>query len=778
MKKKLTAVVILVMLLSLAFGNDSYYKLKPSYMTVNGVSNTGLVVGNEEYAGPFMFWNPETDEVTNIGGLAAGDGVGGMARFSADGNYLSGSAMTELPVDTAWQKEELSQYNYIFTSITFPWDGDIGFAAGQSSTYQGNGIVLTTYNGGENWFPVWEDTQNRGIESMCFLDEYTGYVCGWNGYFAQTTDGGSTWNTIDPTGGQSVYYWSSVHFKDENNGVIGGILDDGIAVYYTSNGGHSWSLATGLSGAPAAIGYAGGDTYYLTTGTGKIQKSTNNGQSWTEVYSLPMGVFLGMDFLNPDTGYVVGEGSIYHTTDGGATWQAQSVGPDPIWQDVYYLDEQNIVLCGSPDMIYESTDGGTTWQWANEATFNGDPGLYSIARSGTKLLISGSGGTFYHRSTVDSEIVSEMARYNVQTGEWTTLGNLGYCLDGNYSSGWSISADGGTVGGNAWKGGWYAHAVAWNADEGFMDLGTLYPDDNASTRAEAISGDGSIIVGYQDFNGPWKAAVWRKNPAGGYYPNVHLLFDPLGDPNDEENQLAMATAISSNGVWIGGQGDYVTNGQPWIWSEDTGVVLLGTIDDLEGTVTGINHDGSVVVGFFGGLPWIPRVPFIWTQANGIQNLNEYATQTLGVDMAGTTIETPMDLSENGLFVVGMAFDPNFGEWGGEQRAFRLQLGETSTPQDTIVPAASSLSSVYPNPFGSEAKIEYKLNEASQVKLSIYNQRGQLVKQLVSEGKNAGTHTVSWDGRDAKGRKVSSGIYFARLTSDQQISQKKLIYMAQ
>jgi flagellar hook assembly protein FlgD len=65
-----------------------------------------------------------------------------------------------------------------------------------------------------------------------------------------------------------------------------------------------------------------------------------------------------------------------------------------------------------------------------------------------------------------------------------------------------------------------------------------------------------------------------------------------------------------------------------------------------------------------------------------------------------------------------------------------------------------------------------------VKLSIYNQRGQLVKQLVSEGKNAGTHTVSWDGRDAKGRKVSSGIYFARLTSDQQISQKKLIYMAQ
>jgi photosystem II stability/assembly factor-like uncharacterized protein len=767
-----------MMLLSFAFGNDNLYKLKPSYMTVNGVSNTGLVVGNEEYAGPFVFWNPETDEVTNIGGLSAGEGVGGMARFSADGNYLSGSAMTTLPVDMAWQKEELSGYNYIFTSISFPGDGTVGYVAGQSSTYQGNGIVLITYDGGSNWFPVWEDTQNRGIESMHFIDGYTGYVCGWNGYFAQTTDGGYTWTTIDPTGGQDVYLWTSVVFKDENNGVIGGLLNDGIVVYYTSNGGHTWSLATGLSGAPSAIAYAGGDTYYLTTATGRIQKSTNNGQSWTDVYYVPMGIFLGMGFLNPDTGYVMGEGNIYHTTDGGSTWQSQSVGPDVIWQDIYYLDEQNIVICGTPDMIYESTDGGNTWQWANEATSNFEPGLHAIAKSGTKLFICGSGGTFYNRSTVDHEEASEMARYDVQANEWTTLGNLGESLEGNYSSGWTISADGGTVAGNAWKGSFYAHAVAWNAAEGFMDLGSLYPDDHASTRAEAVSGDGSIIVGYQDFNGPWKAAVWRKNPAGGYFPNVYLLFDPEGDPNDEENQLAMATAISSDGVWIGGQGDYVTNGQPWLWSENTGVVLLGTIDDLEGTVTGISHDGSVVVGFFGGPPWIPRVPFIWTRGRGIQNLNDYATQTLGVDMAGTTIETPMDLSDNGLYVVGMAFDPNFGEWGGESRAFRLQLGETSTPQDTVVPAALSLSRVYPNPFGSAANIEYKLEEAAQVKLSIYNQRGQLVRRLVSEGKAAGTHTVSWDGRDAKGRKVTNGIYFARLNSGKESSLKKLIFIAE
>jgi len=88
-----------------------------------------------------------------------------------------------------------------------------------------------------------------------------------------------------------------------------------------------------------------------------------------------------------------------------------------------------------------------------------------------------------------------------------------------------------------------------------------------------------------------------------------------------------------------------------------------------------------------------------------------------------------------------------------------------------------LSRVYPNPFSSDTKIEYKLEEAAQVKLSVYNQRGQLVKQLVSGGKSAGTHTVSWDGRDTQGRKVSNGIYFARLISGKESSQRKLIYIA-
>ncbi len=773
MRSRIFFVAMLAVICSIAFGQS--YKIKPSYMTVNGVSNGGMVSGNEEWAGPYLLWNPDTDQVINIGGVAAGDGVGGVARFSADGMYLSGSAYKQIPVSMDWQKEELSEYDYIFTSIAFPGEGPIGYAAGQSSTYMGHGIVLLTYDGGANWFPVWEDDQNRGIESMSFPDEFTGYICGWSEYFAKTTDGGYSWESLDPSGGGEVYLWTSVVFKDVNNGMIGGIVDDDIVVYYTSDGGLTWNLGAGLNGAPAAIAHAGGDTYYLTTGTGLIQKSINNGQSWTNVYSVPMGVLLGLGFWDENTGYVVGESDIYHTSDGGNSWTVQSVGPDGLWHDVYYLDAQNIVIVGTPDIIYESNDGGNTWHWANENLADFEAALYGIAKSGDRLVVCGSGGTFYNRSTVAYENVTEMARYSVADEQWTSLGSFEVNVDGNFSSGWTISGDGNTVAGNAWKEGYYAHAVAWNPSEGFMDLGSLYPSESASTRAEAVSHDGSIIVGYQDFNGPWKSAVWKKNPAGGYFPNEYLLFDPAGSPYDEDNQLAMAMAISANGQWIGGQGDWVTDGEPWIWNESTGCTLLGSIDGQYGTVTGLNNDGSIAVGYFGGGPWAPRVPFIWIRDIGMQNMNDYAVQTLGLDLAGTQMNTPIDISDNGQYIVGLGFAPDQGPWG-EEIAFRLQLGSTSTAQDLLPNANLSLGKLYPNPFSAETQIEYKLHEAQTVRLAIYNQRGQLVTNLVSSLKNAGTHTVSWDGRDLKGKKVSKGIYFVRLVSNNQVSQKKMVYL--
>ncbi len=253
----------------------------------------------------------------------------------------------------------------------------------------------------------------------------------------------------------------------------------------------------------------------------------------------------------------------------------------------------------------------------------------------------------------------EMSRYNRTTNTWAPLGSHGWSLDGTWSGGYSISGDGNTVVGNAWAdttGGYgYMTGMVWNETEGAIDLGTLFFD--RSTRANDVNGDGSVVVGWQDYNGPWKSAVWRKNPAGGYFPNEYILLDPLGDSLDEFNQMGECTAVSLDGNWIGGAGDYANNGNPWIWSEATGVVDLGTLyPGGSGYVAALNENGTMAVGRIQVGPWDPELAFIWTPSGGIQDLNDYAQNTLGLDLGSHVIYSANCMSENGDYIAGYGVD--------------------------------------------------------------------------------------------------------------------------
>ncbi|MCK4695779.1 MAG: T9SS type A sorting domain-containing protein, partial [Candidatus Cloacimonetes bacterium] len=67
----------------------------------------------------------------------------------------------------------------------------------------------------------------------------------------------------------------------------------------------------------------------------------------------------------------------------------------------------------------------------------------------------------------------------------------------------------------------------------------------------------------------------------------------------------------------------------------------------------------------------------------------------------------------------------------------------------------------PNPFNPTTTISYSVAQTSSfVSLKIYNIKGQKVRTLVNEFKNAGYHKVVWDGRDYNKRNVSSGVYFS------------------
>jgi hypothetical protein len=71
---------------------------------------------------------------------------------------------------------------------------------------------------------------------------------------------------------------------------------------------------------------------------------------------------------------------------------------------------------------------------------------------------------------------------------------------------------------------------------------------------------------------------------------------------------------------------------------------------------------------------------------------------------------------------------------------------------------------FPNPFNPETVIKFNLPQASPVTLKVYNILGQVVSTLVDEPLSAGSHSVTWNGTNAQGRDVASGVYFYRISA--------------
>lgn len=94
---------------------------------------------------------------------------------------------------------------------------------------------------------------------------------------------------------------------------------------------------------------------------------------------------------------------------------------------------------------------------------------------------------------------------------------------------------------------------------------------------------------------------------------------------------------------------------------------------------------------------------------------------------------------------------------------RSEITEVGTPTVEI-PDKFELYQNYPNPFNPSTSITFDLPRDEFVTLKIYNIIGQEVRTLANEFRNAGKHTVVWDGKDNSGKIAPSGIYFYRITA--------------
>ena len=83
---------------------------------------------------------------------------------------------------------------------------------------------------------------------------------------------------------------------------------------------------------------------------------------------------------------------------------------------------------------------------------------------------------------------------------------------------------------------------------------------------------------------------------------------------------------------------------------------------------------------------------------------------------------------------------------------------------------------FPNPFNPSTTIAFELISNTHVNIAVYNLRGQKIVTLLDDLRDAGSHTVNWNGIDENGLNVASGIYFYRLQTPENIQTKRAILM--
>lgn len=90
------------------------------------------------------------------------------------------------------------------------------------------------------------------------------------------------------------------------------------------------------------------------------------------------------------------------------------------------------------------------------------------------------------------------------------------------------------------------------------------------------------------------------------------------------------------------------------------------------------------------------------------------------------------------------------------------------------PSDFHLEQNYPNPFNPSTKIQFSVPRTEKVSIIVYDLMGREVKRLVDyDILNPGKYTVEWNGTDNSGNRVSSGIYFARMTAGQYQFTRKM-----
>jgi hypothetical protein len=528
-----------------------------------------------------------------------------------------------------------------------------------------------------------------------------------------------------------------------------GLLAQENWVYRYNGSGNGSDEAYSIAMDPDSNLYAAGYSY--GTGTSSdftVVSLTNSGtERWVYTYDGPANSFdaaysvaVGLDGNIYATGYSVGVGTsrdiviISLRPTGVERWVYRYDGPGSSWDEASSIitsPDGSVYAAGYSygsgtlaDFTVVSLGPGGNERWVYR--YNGSGNDYDRAYS----IVRGWGGNLYAAGyAIGSTTYSDLTVVSLTSGgseRWVYL----YDGSGNYQD--------------------KAYSIAAGPDT------NLYVAGYSSGTSSDLTVVGLTSSGAERWVYTYDGPAHSSDDAG------TIILGPDG------NLYAAGTSYGT-----GTRGDFIvvslTDSGEQRWTRrhngtaDTSDAVKSIVMPADGNLyaAGMTHETGTFENFTVlSLTDLGAIRWVYTY-NGPADTSDGASSILaGLDgniyVAGMSIGVG---SSADLTVVSLSSDVGVEE---EERA-------------AIKPPVLEMS-VSPVPASSALRIEYLLPRATEVRLSIYDISGKLVRNLADGSEQGGSRVVPWDGKDSQGRKVPSGTYFVRLEACGSCISRKLVIM--
>ncbi len=681
-------------------------------------------------------------------------------------------------------------------------------------------VLVLSPNVFSQWY--WQNPSQQGnrINDFQFVDSLIGYACGYGGMILKTTNGGSSWHSLNSPTNNFIY---DIFFLDSNTGWISDYNTR--EIFKTTAGGSNWNLVSIPEAGPIADFWFFNDSNGFGAGYSQFLKTTDGGLTWSNTGA--GGGIYSIYFINESTGFIAGQPGLKKTTNGGQSWVALSIGNliDFTPTAVYAFDAQNLYVIGQGWDFYgnpyyafaSSANGGYTWVSTQLSKYPSDLYFQTSSKGwicSENILKTEDRGLTWIDTNIPADYLEGKGSnnwctyYNIisySPDEWTTIIPqiesvfTGFLWDGTakdtltvYACGSEYTIIGSNDGGLTWSK-LYSETEGSYLNKIIVDSSTLW----------AVGADG-IILKSTDNGTSWRkmfidGSTWLNDItfigsgmgfAGGVYDGDGALFH-TSDNGDSwgifklfpgEDDVVEIKFSDPNLGWLTTLYNIYRStdgGKQWELVRP----LYFSHFDVSGDTAWFISSNKIYRTTDAGYSFTTDTVFQYGQISFSDVNVDFTDALTGFVTAGDS--RVFKSTDGGLTWSDMNFPAGVELFA--QSFINAHKGWIFGVHGTIIkydpyftdvndigqegPYAYFLSYNYPNPFNPSTSINYSIPEYSAVIIKVFDILGNEIATIVNEEKPAGTYEVTWN---AAG--LPSGVYFYQLRAEDYVQTKKMILM--